>query len=124
MAMDRGKSSNNAMGAIARRRFMESRRPVVPLRRRPWSTVLSARPEAARIAMAKPQAWNEGSNWEASTMPKTTGINAAYVARDSAAPRIMKERRAVKKGVVAPIAWLNDTGMYSRLMLPATTEPQ
>jgi hypothetical protein len=30
----------------------------------------------------------------------------------------------VKKGVVAPTAWLKDTGKYLKEILPPTTDPQ
>lgn len=40
------------------------------------------------------------------------------------APRIAAEKRAVKKGVVAPTAWLKETGRKRSEMLPPTTVKQ
>lgn len=43
---------------------------------------------------------------------------------DSLRNVMRKLKTAVKKGVVAPMAWLKETGMYLREVLPQTTEKQ
>ena len=57
----------------------------------------------------------------ASTTPSITGASARYVLRFSVVPAKAYAISAVHAGVVAPIAWLNDTGMYLRLVFPAMT---
>ena len=68
--------------------------------------------------MMKPIMSKLGSNPEATTMPMTTGTSARYVAMDSRAPIIMNPSAAVKSGVVAPIAWLKETGIYRKDAFP------
>ena len=55
-------------------------------------------------------------------MPNTIGTSVAYTCIVSFCRMMHSDNTAVKKGVVAPIAWLNDTGMCCRETLPATTE--
>jgi hypothetical protein len=44
------------------------------------------------------------------TTPATTGTSAPYVAQASRRAATAYARTAVKKGVVAPTAWLKETG--------------
>ena len=56
--------------------------------------------------------------------PVTTGMRVTYVSQASLFKVIRYAKTAVKNGVVAPIAWLNETGKKRREMLPLTTEAQ
>ena len=58
------------------------------------------------------------------TTPVTTGTRVAYVSQASLFTVIKYAKTAVKKGVVAPTAWLNDTGRYRSDTLPPTTDVQ
>ena len=59
---------------------------------------------------------------DASTIPSTIGRSVTYTSLVSFCRMMKSDRSAVKKGVVAPMAWLNDTGMNRRLMFPPTTD--
>eukprot|EP01018_Ginkgo_biloba_P024665 Gb_07131 [translate_table: standard] len=58
------------------------------------------------------------------TTPVTTGISVTYVNHASLLTVIMYANTAVKNGVVAPTAWLKDTGRYLNEIFPHTTEVQ
>ena len=70
----------------------------------------------------KPTGWNSGSALDAIMIPKTMGTKVMYVCVLSLCRMMNKERSAVKNGVVAPMAWLKETGMNRSEMLPPTTD--
>ncbi len=64
--------------------------------------------------------WNRGSPPLAMAIPPMMGMSVRYVMKLSRVPMQMKAKMAVKKGVVAPTAWLKETGRYFKLALPGT----
>lgn len=82
------------------------------------STDLNPRSAVARTHMMKPSMLKLGSNPDATTMPRTTGTSARYVDTVSLEPIMTKPSAAVNSGVVAPIAWLKDTGIYFNEAFP------
>ncbi|KMZ70515.1 hypothetical protein ZOSMA_19G01030 [Zostera marina] len=76
-----------------------------------YATDLCAQPVVDPMQTMKPKRWKSGSLLDARTMPSTTGRSMAYTRPDSEW-HMRKANMAVKKGVVASIAWLKDTGMY------------
>ena len=65
---------------------------------------------------------NDGSACVAIMTPSTTGTSVRYVTQPSRRRCKTNAMTAVKNGVVAPMAWLNDTGMKRSEMLPPTTD--
>ncbi|CAA7410847.1 unnamed protein product [Spirodela intermedia] len=66
----------------------------------PHLSLSPARPAVEPMQTRKPKRWKRGSLLLATTMPRTTGRRARR-----------KAKMAVKNGVVAPTAWLKETGM-------------
>jgi hypothetical protein len=60
----------------------------------------------------------------ATIIPTTTGTSDPYTGQASLFMVMAAAKTAVKKGVVAPMAWLKETGRKRREMLPPTTEVQ
>ena len=85
---------------------------------RTWSTDLNARSPVAATHTKNPYTLNVGSKWIASVIPPMTGTSARYVINVSRFRSITNARIAVKSGVVEPIAWLKETGIYWREMFP------
>mmetsp|Transcript_16340 Transcript_16340/g.42745 ORF Transcript_16340/g.42745 Transcript_16340/m.42745 type:complete len:221 (-) Transcript_16340:4-666(-) len=88
------------------------------------TTLLSARPATASIASVNPSTWKLGSPPLAIITPTTTGTRAMYVVMFSRAPWKKYANKAVKKGVVAPIACVKDTCRYLRDAFPSTMVEQ
>ena len=89
---------------------------------KPCSTDLRALANVAEKHATKPTGWNSGSALDAIMIPRTMGTKVMYVCVLSLCRMMNKERSAVKNGVVAPMAWLKETGMNRSEMLPPTTD--
>ena len=75
------------------------------------STLLNPRRAVAATARTNPPKWKLGSAPVARAMPSTTGIRVRYVVTVSFFFCSTRENTAVKRGVVAPMACVKDTGM-------------
>merc|ERR1711907_814906 len=85
-------------------------------------TDLRPRQKVPPTQARNPKVWKLGSPPVVIMIPTTTGMSEMYVTRDSNLAWISAASMAVKKGVVAPIAWLKETGMYLSDTFPSTIE--
>mmetsp|Transcript_4541 Transcript_4541/g.11422 ORF Transcript_4541/g.11422 Transcript_4541/m.11422 type:complete len:244 (+) Transcript_4541:165-896(+) len=115
-------STPSATGDMYSSRLSESSFSFSLVSNSPCSTDFRARANVALKHARNPHRWNSGSLLLARTMPSTMGTRVPYTSMVSFWRMMNSDSSAVKKGVVAPMAWLKDTGMKRRDTLPPTTE--